>query len=77
MLFLRVRVDKDVIQVYNATDVKKIREGRVNIALKYCRSISKAKRHHCVFEMAVSGPEGRFLFVPFFNSDAVVRITQV
>jgi len=27
--------------------------------------------------MAVLGLEGRFLFVPFFNLDAVVRITQV
>jgi hypothetical protein len=43
MFFLYLRIDKDVIKVYNIIFIKDALYYFINIGLEYCRHVIKAK----------------------------------
>ena len=44
-------VDEDIIQIYYDKNIKLFRKDLINIALKWCRSISQFKRYYLIFEV--------------------------
>jgi hypothetical protein len=45
--------------------------------LKARRGVSEAERHNSIFEVAITGAEGRFLLIAFLNTDSVVGVLDV
>jgi len=58
-----VRIDKDVIQIYDDYDVNHIRENVVHKSLKSGRCISKPFRHYQPFKGTIAGSECSLPFV--------------
>ena len=70
-------IDKDIIQIHNNEDIKFFCEDLIDVALEYCRSVGQSKRHHRIFEVAVSGLESSFPLISFANSYWVVGTNEV
>jgi hypothetical protein len=49
----------------------------VYVILKARRGVYKAERHNSIFEVAITGAEGRFLLIAFLNTDSVVGVLDV
>jgi hypothetical protein len=77
VFFLHLRIDKDVVKVYNAIFIKDASHYFINIGLEHCRRIIKAKWHNHIFIMAISRVERHLPFIALLDPDAVVCILQV
>ena len=77
MLFFRVRIDEDVIQVYQHAYIEQVTEDVIHKTLKSGRCIRKSKGHDTPFEGAVAGAESGFPFIALSDTDQVVRMTEV
>ncbi len=60
-----VRVDEDVVKVYDYRNVKHVSENIVHKVLECPGSIGESKRHDMPFKEAISGLEGCFPFIIF------------
>ena len=70
-------IDKDIIQIHNNEDIKFFCEDLIDVALEYCRSVGQSKRHHLIFEIAVSSLESSLPLISFANSHPVVGTGEV
>ena len=70
-------VDEDVIKIHYYKNVKLFCQDLVDIALEHGQCVSQSKRYYLVFEMAIAGPESRFLFITFPNPHLIVGIKQI
>src|SRR5882724_3273281 len=62
-----VRIDENVIQIYDDNDIDHICQDVVHKLLKSCWSISKPFRHYQPFEGTITSPEGSLPFVSGCN----------
>jgi hypothetical protein len=72
-----VRVDKDVIEVYDNRNVSEIGENFVHEALECGGGVAETKGHNQEFKSSVSGPKGCFPFVARSNSDVEVTYSEI
>ena len=70
-------IDEDIIQIHNDKDIEFFREDLIDVALEYCRNVGQSKRHHLIFEVAVSDPEICLPLISFTNSHPVVGTGEV
>jgi hypothetical protein len=77
VFFLHLRIDKDVIEIYNAIFIKDALHCFINICLKRRRRVAKAKQHNHIFVMAVSRVECHLPFVALLDPNIVICISQV
>ena len=77
VLFLIVRINKDVVQVDNTAVIQKVGECTVDVVLEGGWCVSQAKGHHIVLKVTISCVEHCFPVVFLVNVDAVVGIPKV
>ena len=77
MLFFRVRIDEDVIKVYQHAYIEQVAEDVIHKTLKSSGCICKSERHDMPFEGAIAGVESGFPFVTLSDMDQVVRVMEV
>ena len=77
VFFFIFDVDENIIQIYNDKNIKFFHKNLINIALKYCRSISQSKRHYLILEVTIFGLESSFPHIFFANSHLVISIDEV
>ena len=77
VLFLIVRINKDVVQVDNTAVIQKVGECTVDVVLEGGWHISQAKGHHIVLEVTILCAEHCFPAVFLANVDVVVGIPKV
>jgi hypothetical protein len=77
MLLESVREDEDVIEIDDAEDIEEFTKTIISIGLERCRSISETEGHNEVFKVTVTSAKGSLVFIPFCNSQLVVRICHV
>jgi hypothetical protein len=75
MFLLYLRIDKDVVKIYNIIFIKDALHYFINICLERRRRVIKAKRHDYIFIMAVLCVECYFLFIPLLDPNVVVYIS--
>ena len=75
MIFLVVRIDEDVVKIYDDGNVKEIRKDIVDESLECSGSVTETKRHYFPFEGSVTGLESSFPFVSLGNANQVVSVT--
>jgi hypothetical protein len=49
----------------------------VDIVLKGCRRVRKAKGHNYVFVVPITSAEGCFLLIALFNTNSVVGVLDI
>ena len=76
-LFWVLSVDNDVIEVNNDKDIEFFGQDLINIALEAGQYIGQLKKHYLIFEVAVSSPESRFLFIARFYPYLMVSTCKV
>ena len=74
---LVLSVDKGVIQIYNAKDIKFFCKDFTDIALECCQSVGQSKKHYLILKVTVSGLESRFSLISLVNSYPVIGISEV
>ena len=74
MLFFRVRIDEDVVLVYQHAYIKQVIEDVIHKMLKSGRHICKSERHDAPFER---GAEISSPFITFADMDQMVYVTEV
>src|SRR5882724_8584081 len=72
-----VRIDENVIQIYDDNDINHIHEDVDHKSLKSCQSISKPFRHYQPLEGTVMGPEGSLPLVSGYNPNYMVGVLEV
>src|SRR5882724_8385520 len=72
-----VRIDENVIQIYDDNDVDHICEDVVHELLKSCWSISKPFRNYQPLKGTVTGPEGSLPFVPGCDPNEIIGVPEV
>src|SRR5882724_3663754 len=72
-----VRIDENVIQIYDDNHVDHICEDVIHKSLKSCWSISKPFRHYQPFKGTVTGPQGSLPFVSGCNLNEMVCVPEV
>ena len=77
MLFFRVRIDEDVVLVYQHAYIEQVTEDVIHKMLKSSRHVHKSKGHDAPFEGAIAGVESGFPFIALLDSDQVVHMTEV
>ena len=78
LVFIKVSwVDQDVIKVDNDTDIKKVFQQFIDIALEHHRHISESKWHDQVLIVAVSGVKCHLPFIPSTDPNAVISVTKI
>ncbi len=78
MLFaLALGVDEDVIEVYYHENVELHYQDLVDVTLKRGWCVGQSKKHDLIFKVTIAGPEGRLLFIAFFNPHSMVGIGQI
>ncbi len=70
-------IDQDVIQIHYNEDIKLFSENLIDVALKTCGYIGKAKRHYLILEVVVSSVKDRLSFVTFLNPYSVIGTSQI
>ena len=60
-------VDKNVVQVDDDADIKKVTEDVVHKTLKSGRGIGKSERHYKPFKRTIMGAESSFPLFSFSN----------
>src|SRR5579859_4854345 len=77
MFFEGIRIDEEVIQVYDEELVEEITEGIIHVVLKSTHGIIQPKGHDCVLKQPISTTEH---YLPFFfhcDMQAVVSIPNI
>ncbi len=78
MLFaFALGVDEDVIEVHYHKNVELLCPDLIDVTLKYDRRVGQSKRHDLVFEVTITGLEGRLSFIAFFGPHSMVGIGQI
>ncbi len=78
MLFiLDLSIDENVIKVHYHENVELFCQDYVDVTLKHGRCIGQSKRHNLIFEMTITGPEGRLSFIAFPDPHLMVGIGQI
>ena len=77
VLILIVGVNQDIVNVYDAEDVKELAKDGLNATLETSWCVGQAERHDEVFEKSPSCPESRFPFVSFGDWYAMIGPLQV
>ncbi len=77
LFVLALDVDENVIEVHFHKNVKLLYQDLVDITLKRGQYIGQSKRHDLIFEVTIAGPEGRLLFIAFFDPHSMVGIGQI
>jgi hypothetical protein len=77
VFLLYLRIDKDVIKIYNTIFIKDASHCFINICLKHRRRVIKAKQHDHIFIVAISRAEHHLLFITLLDPNIVVYISQV
>jgi hypothetical protein len=77
VFFLYLRIDKDIIKVYNIIFIKDALYYFINIGLEHCRHVIKAKKHNYIFIIAISHVKYYLLFITLLDPNMVVCILQV
>src|SRR5882724_5470374 len=72
-----VRIDENVIQIYDDNDINHIHEDVIHKPLKSCWSISKPFSHYQPLEGTVMSPEGSLPFVSRCNLNKMVHMLEV
>ena len=72
-----VRIDENVVQIYDDNDVDHIHEDVIHKSLKSCWSISKPFRHYQPFEGTVMCLEGSLPFISGCNPNEMVGVPKV
>ena len=70
-------IDKNIIQIYNAKDIKLFYKDLIGIVLKRCQSIGQFKEYHLILEIIISSLESYFLLIFFANSHLMISICEV
>ncbi|KAJ4491757.1 hypothetical protein C8R41DRAFT_833041 [Lentinula lateritia] len=70
VFFWRIRVDQNIVQVDDDTNIEHVREDVINKPLESRRrGVCKAERHNLPFVRAIAGPKGGLPFITFSDSD--------
>ena len=77
MLFEGIRVDENVVKVSDGEFVKIFANDIIDVGLEGAGGVAKTQRHDEIFEMAVAGSEGGFVFISQRNSEAVEGFTDI
>src|SRR5882724_11378552 len=72
-----VRIDENVVQIYDDNDIDHVCKDVVHKSLKSCWSISKPFRHYQPFEGTITGPEGSLPFVSRCDPNEMVCMSEV
>src|SRR5882724_3022132 len=72
-----VRIDENVVQIYDDNDIDHICEDVVHKPLKICQRISKPFRHYQPFEGTIMSLEGSLPFVSGCNPNEMVSVLEV
>ena len=70
-------VNEHIIQIHNDKGIELFYYDLIDVVLEYCRSIGQSKRHHLIFEVAVSGPESSLPLIFLANSYLVIGTSEV
>ena len=77
MLIRIFGINQYIIEIYDTENVKKIVKYFVHQILKNCGRICKSEWHNPVLKMSETTTEGCFPFVTIFNTNQIVRTSQV
>ena len=77
VLFFKVRVDEDAIQVYKYAYIKQVAEDVTHEALESGRHIRKSKGHDMPFKGAITGVESSLPFIALTDVDQMVCMAEV
>ena len=72
MLLFILKVDKDIIKIYNHKYIKVFPKYIINYSLKYHWGVSKPKRHYQVLKKSKLSVKYYFLLIFFLNSNEVI-----
>ena len=70
-------IDEDFIKIYYHKDVEFLNQNLVDVALECGQYGGQSKKYYLVLKMAITGHEGRFLFIFFSNLHSMISISQV
>ena len=70
-------INQDIIQIYHNKNIKLFSKNLVDIALKTSECIEKAKGHHLVFKITISGAESHLPLVTFSNSYLIIGTSEI
>ncbi|KAG5348809.1 hypothetical protein C0989_008006 [Termitomyces sp. Mn162] len=77
MLRQRIRVDQDIVQIYDDKDVIHVMEDVVHEVLEGGGGVSHSKGHYKILKEAVAGAKGGLPFMSRGDLDVVVAGTKV
>jgi hypothetical protein len=72
-----LRINEDIIELADYQLVHIRPHAIVHISLERRRRISQPGRHDPIFELTISGPEGRLKLIALFDSDKVIRAAYI
>ena len=72
-----LRVDENVVEVHDDTDVQHVGEDGVDKPLECCRSVSETEGHYQPFIRLIAGAESCFPLVSGRNTDKMVRVLEI
>ena len=72
-----LRVDEDVVEAHDDTDVQHVSKDGVDKSLECCRSISETKGHYQPFIRPIAGVESCFPLVSRNNLDKMVCMPEI
>ena len=77
MLLLVLRVDEDIVKVYNHEYIEVFLKYVIDYSLKCRWGIGEPKRYYQVLEKSELGAEYYLLLVSFFNPDEIIYSLKV
>src|ERR1051325_530501 len=77
MLFLRFRINQNIINKNNHETIQVRMENTVHVLHEYSRCISDTERNHRILVMSIPRPESSFLNIFFFHSYLMVTRSQI
>ena len=77
VFFLRVRVDENVVEVHQYTNIKQVAKDIIHEALESGRYVGESERHYTPFEGAIASLESRLPFVTLLDLDQMVGVPEV
>ena len=77
VFFLRVRVDENVVEVHQYTNIEQVAKDVIHEALESGRCVGESERHYVPFKGAVTSPESHVPFITLLDSDQMVGVPEV
>ena len=71
------RVDEDVVEVHNDTDIQHVSKDGVDESLECCGSVSETEGHYQPFIRPIAGAESCFPLVSGCNPDKMVCVLEI